>query len=178
MFRKIIKLIEDYAATAIYVPNMYYKLEVDVFKNSSYVEIAKVLKTTERGSLRFFMNSHEDYIVWDALKMIHSAILKYTRRQNPDIQNDFGDDDLRGIIFSTTDTDTGFREVKEKCIYLYFASASKFYMYDPDFDYDEAPFSVGSDEAVAYIKERFATTHLYKSVAKLGITEIVVGAWL
>ena len=163
---------EDYVATATwYNPQSLVnrKLEVDVYKNSSYPEIARLLKESERGNLRFAMNSSEDYILWDADKMIHSSAIKHAKLQNEfDIKLD-----LLGIVFSTSNT--GYKEVKEPCVYIYYGSANEFYNINAPM---LTPWGSGTEENTEYVKEQFLKTHMYQSLKRAGINEVVVGSWL
>jgi len=163
---------EDYVATATwYNPQSLVnrKLEVDVYKNSSYPEIARLFKESERGNLRFAMNSYGDYILWDADKMIHSSAIKHAKLQNEfDIQLD-----LLGIVFSTSNT--GYKEVKEPCVYIYYGSANEFYNINAPM---LTPWGSGTEENTEYVKEQFLKTHMYQSLKRVGIGEVVVGSWL
>ena len=163
---------EDYVATATwYNPQSLVnrKLEVDVYKNSSYPEIARLIKESKRGNLRFSMNSSEDYILWDADKMIHSSAIKHAKLGNEfDIKLD-----LLGIVFSTSNT--GYKEVKEPCVYIYYGSANEFYNINAPM---LTPWGSGTEENTKYVKEQFLKTHMYQSLKRAGINEVVVGSWL
>lgn len=173
MFNKIINLVEDYLATATwYSSSSVYKqkTEVDIYKNSSPSEIRKLFKQSERGNLRFIMNSSGDYLLWDADKMIHSTAIKYAKLQDEfDIKLD-----LLGIVFSTSNT--GYREVKNPCAYIYYASGDAFYFINSE--WERKPWGKGTEENVEKIKHYFAMSDLSKNLKRAGIEEIEAGTWL
>jgi len=169
MFNKILNILEHYISTATMYSASKHKTEIDIYKDSSSIEISKLLKDSERGNLRFIMNSDEHYILWDADKMVHKSALKYSK-----LGNEFHDKyDLVGIIFSTSNT--GYKEVVGNSIYIYYGSADIFYKINSDM---KTPWGSGTEENMEYVREQFSHTLLYRNLKKLGITNIVVGSWL
>ena len=196
MINRIKKLLDEvYNSSATYYPSGLKNLEIttDIFKNSDSTEIQKLIKSSEYGSLRFFMNHKEDYLLWDSDKFTHHAIFKYS--YNVDDFNK--DSDLRGIVFGLPDSQH-WNTPKPKSVYIYKTSAHQFYkdeIYDkfgkktkPSFwkmyldDLSKAVNSFSEliyyNDIDEYIVDLYKKSKMYTMLNSAGISEVVLGNWL
>jgi hypothetical protein len=175
--KRIEMLLEHYLATSTWYGNGIPKKknEVDVYKNSDSTEIRKLLKESERGNLRFAMNSREDYILFDADKMVHIVAVRYAK-----LQNEFDEDEnLLGIIFSSENSSgynkAYFKNVNFPCAYIYYGSANRYYGINSNM---LSRWGSGTEENMKHVKDQFQETRMYRNLKRAGISEITVGAWL
>lgn len=127
---------------------------IDVYRDSPSFEIARLLKSSQLGSLRFIMNKREDYLIFDAVAL-HSDMM------NKRLAPDFVDKDLKGQIF------------KDK-LYVYQHSAYIFFLGLPKGKYDENI----PQNADGLCAKEIEKTVLYSNLKKLGITSIEIGKWM
>ena len=135
--------------------------QVDVYENSSYSELAKLLK--QYKTLRFYMNYKGEYIVWDANGALHGDILEEFPKWNHD---------LRGQISNGENADVGYNSFtlrNYKGTYLYVLPAHKFYS---QHGFRVSKEDIRADLINQRVAEEFMKSPLYKNLEKIGITEV------
>jgi hypothetical protein len=146
---KLINLKEEYSAT---VRGSFGN--TDIYKDSPSSEIARLLKSSELGSLRFVMNHREDYIVFDSTALHHDVV-------NGKSAPSFDKNDLKGQIFSDK-------------LYVYQHSAYIFFLGLEKGKYSD---NIPQNADGLCVKE-IEKTVLYSNLKRVGIKAIEIGKWM